>query len=254
MGDKLQTDETPHTVTVGDFYISKYEVSFDDYDAFCTANGREKPSDSGWGRGKRPVIDWYDALEYCNWRSRQDGLQPCYTIDKTTRDPNHQNTGDTKKWSVTCSWTTNGYRLPTEAEWEYAAREGGKKVRFGNGRDIIDPSEINFDASSEYKKAFSITAEYRQKTVSVTELAANSLGAKHFSGNVLEWCWDWYDEKYYAESNNARNPRGASGGNYRVLRGGSWDANPEDCRASDRFGYIANNRNVHFGFRVARGY
>jgi formylglycine-generating enzyme required for sulfatase activity len=256
MGDNLQTDETPHTVTVSDFYISKYEVSFEEFDAFCTATGRTKPEDSGWGRGTRPVInvDWYDALEYCNWRSRQDGLTPCYTIDKTNQDPNNQNTGDTKKWTVTCSWTDNGYRLPTEAEWEYAAREGGKKVRFGNGRDLIDPTEINFDARSKYKKAFSVAGEYCQKTVPVGDLSANALGLKNMSGNVWEWCWDWYGDKYYAESEGARNPRGATSSNYRVLRGGSWFDVPEYCRASFRYWYYPILRPYSLGFRLARGY
>jgi formylglycine-generating enzyme required for sulfatase activity len=257
MDDKLGTDETPHTVTVSDFYISKYEVSFEEFDAFCTATRRTKPEDSrGWGRGTRPVIkvDWYDALEYCNWRSQQDGLTPCYTIDKTIQDPNSQNTDDTKKWAVTCSWTANGYRLPTEAEWEYAAREGGKKVRFGNGRDLIDPTEVNFNARSEYKKDFSIVGECRQKTVPVNDLSDNPLGLKNMSGNVWEWCWDWYGEKYYTESEGVRNPRGATSSNYRVLRGGSWLDLPEDCRASYRDRSNPINRVNDIGFRLARGY
>lgn len=246
--------ETALKITVSDFYMSKYEVSFDDFDAFCAATRREKPADSGWGRGKRPVIhvDWYDAVEYCNWRSQQDGLTPCYSIDKTNKDPNNSNSGDTKKWTVTVNWNAKGYRLPTEAEWEYAAREGGKKVRFGNGRDVIDPSEVNFDARSDYKKSYSIVGEYRGKTVPVDELSANAIGLKNMSGNVWEWCWDWYGEKYYTESEGARNPRGSSSGQYRCLRGGSWIVGPEDCRSAYRSLWNPGYVKYYVGFRVVR--
>jgi formylglycine-generating enzyme required for sulfatase activity len=252
--DLQEHDETPHSVTVGDFYISKYETSFEEYDAFCTATGREKPSDSGWGRGQRPVInvDWYDAIEYCNWRSRKEGLAECYTIDKNNKDPNNQNADDTKKWTVTWNSGAKGYRLPTEAEWEYAAREQGKNVRFGNGRDVIDPSEINFDARTDYKKPYSIVGQYRQKTVPVQELSANSLGLKNMSGNVWEWCWDWYDAQFYGQSDGARNPQGATSGSYRVLRGGSWYDYPQYVRVAHRNSYRPYGRDNDTGFRLAR--
>jgi formylglycine-generating enzyme required for sulfatase activity len=257
MGDQFgdgSDDEKSHTVTVNDFYISKYEVTFDEFDAFCTATGREKPSDRDWGRGRRPVIyvDWYDALEYCNWLSQKENLTPVYTIDKNKKDPNNSNEYDTKKWTVSRNSSANGYCLPTEAEWEYAARERGKKVRFGNGRDVIDPSEINFDARSTYKKPYSVVGEYRQKTVPVDDLSANSLGLKNMSGNVWEWCWDWYGDKYYKQSDGARNPSGPSSGSYRVVRGGGWSNIPENCRAVTRNDWDPNNRNGNVGFRVAR--
>lgn len=88
---------------------------------------------------------------------------------------------------MTCDWSADGYRLPTEAEWEYAAREGGKKVRFGNGRDTIDPSEINFNADAKYKKEYSIVGEYRAQTVPCGSLnSPNALGLHDMSGNVWE--------------------------------------------------------------------
>ncbi len=249
------SDEKPvHNVTVSDFYLSKHELSFAEYDAFCAATGREKPSDAGWGRGQRPIMntDWYDAIEYCNWRSRREGLAECYTVDKNTKDPNNSNSGDTKKWTV--RWNTNakGYRLPTEAEWEYAARERGRDVRFGNGRDIIDPSEVNFDATADYKKIYSIVGVYRQQTVSVQDLSANSLGLKNMSGNVYEWCWDWYDAAFYAQSEGARNPQGPTGGSYRVVRGGSWSYFPQNCRAAGRLNGAPGDRGDDLGFRLAR--
>jgi formylglycine-generating enzyme required for sulfatase activity len=255
MGDQFSegsSDEKPHTVTVSDFYLSKYEVTFREYDAFCAATGRDKPSDAGWGRGERPAINvsWYDAIEYCNWLSQQQGRKPYYTIDKSNKDPNNGNGNDGQKWTITRNTAANGYRLPTEAEWEYAAREGGKKVRFGNGSDIIKPSEVNFDASESYKKNYSVAGEYRQKTVLVQELKSNALGLYHMSGNVWEWCWDWYGDNY-TQNEGARNPLGATSGSNRVLRGGSWDYYPQICRAAFRYYYWPAYRFNNIGFRLA---
>jgi formylglycine-generating enzyme len=234
--------------------MSKYEVTFADYDAFCTATGREKPSDSGWGRGLRPIINvsWYDAVEYCNWLSQQQGRIPYYGVDETNKDPNNkgEDKDDNLKWIITRNTNATGYRLPTEAEWEYAAREGGKKVRFGNGRDVIDPSEINFDASKENKQPFSVVGEYRHKTVPVNELSASALGLYNMSGNVLEWCWDWYESDFYSQSEGARNPIGATAGAYHVLRGGSWFYYPQNCRSASRFSSRPTRRDFSIGFRL----
>lgn len=139
MGDTFDdgsADEKPvHSATVGDFYLGKTAVTFEEYDRFCTETRRKKPVDHGWGRGQCPVINvsWDDAQAYCAWLSKVSGKE---------------------------------FRLPTEAEWEYAAREGGRKVRFGNGKAAADPAQINFDASKDYKKPYSAVGKYRKKTVS----------------------------------------------------------------------------------------
>ena len=252
------SDEKPvHTVTVSDFYLAETEVTFTQYDAFCEATGRDKPSDSGWGRGQRPVInvDWYDCIEYCNWLSEQQSLQPVYTIDKRSQDPNNSSGFDEKKWRVTANWQANGYRLPTEAEWEYAARalngQGGGKVRFGNGQDIADPNQINFDASASYKKPYSRAGIYRQKTLPVGSFVPNSLGLYDMSGNVWEWCWDWYGNDYYASS-PSRDPRGPDSGADRVLRGGSWSGFPRSALVAYRNRGMLSYRNANYGFRPAR--
>lgn len=103
--------EVQHQVSLSSFAISKYDVTFDEYDAYCQATGASKPGDEGWGRGSRPVINvnWYDAVAYCNWRSKQERETPAYTISGT---------------NVSCDFSAKGYRLPTEAEWEYAAKGG----------------------------------------------------------------------------------------------------------------------------------
>jgi formylglycine-generating enzyme len=255
MGDQFgegESDEKPHTVTVGDFYLSKYEVTFREYDAFCAATGRDKPSDAGWGRGERPAINvsWYDAIEYCNWLSQQQGRTLYYTVQTLDKDPNNNSGSDNLKWTVTRNTTSNGYRLPTEAEWEYAAREGGKKVRFGNGRDVIKPSEVNFDASEQYKEPYSVAGVFRNQTVPVQELSSNALGMYHMSGNVWEWCWDWYGDNY-AQNEGAQNPLGATSGSDRVLRGGSWYVDPRLCRAASRSNAWPTGRFMIIGFRLA---
>jgi sulfatase modifying factor 1 len=257
MGDGFgDGNETQHTVTLSSFYMGKTEVTFDEFDAFCAATSREKPGDTGWGRGQRPVInvDWYDAVEYCNWLSDQAKLTPAYTIDKARQDPNNQNKYDTKKYTVAVNWTADGYRLPTEAEWEYAAREGGKKVRFGNGKDIADPAQINFDASESYKKDYSVAGEYCQKAVPVNEMtgAVNSLGLRHLSGNVFEWCQDWLGANYYSESSGATDPQGPDSGENRVVRGGGWLSDPFNCRSAARLNWRPSPRNYFVGFRVVR--
>ncbi|MFN0200281.1 MAG: formylglycine-generating enzyme family protein [Bacteroidia bacterium] len=234
------SDEKPvHKVSVSSFCMAKYELSFAEYDAYCEATSASKPSDEGWGRGQRPVINvsWYDAVAYCNWRSKKEGLTPCYTI-------NGEN--------VSCNFQANGYRLPTEAEWEYAAREGGKKVRFGNGKNQADASEMNFDAKRDYKQSYSNVGEYRGKTVVVNSFSPNALGLYNMSGNVWEWCYDWYDAGYYNNSPNS-NPTNTKLSDYRLCRGGSWFNIPDICRAAFRSGFTPTFRNNRIGFRLLRG-
>ena len=221
-------------VAVADFYLSKMEVTFAEYDDFCTETGCVKPGDERWGRGNRPVINisWYDAVAFCNWKSSKEGLTPCYTI---------------KAEIVTCNWKANGYRLPTEAEWEYAAREGGRKVRFGNGQEIADARFINFDASRS--SDISSTGTYRGKTVPVGTLnKPNALGLHDMSGNVWEWCWDWYSQDVPA----TENPKGPATGTRKVYRGGSWFQPASYATTDRREAEIPNRTMHHIGFRIAR--
>ena len=246
MGDMFgegQNDEKPvHIVMMPDFWLGESEVTFEEYDAFCASTGKEKPDDNNWGRGKRPVIDisWHDAVAYCNWHSKTEGLTPCYTINGK---------------DVNCNWTANGYRLPTEAEWEYAAREEGIKVRFGNGKNIANPDEINFDGSTDYKTRYSTAGIYRGKTMPVQSFFANALGLYDMSGNVYEWCWDWYKSDYYQKCKNKGtiyDPKGPVSGSDRVLRGGSWLYEPAVVRAALRDYSTPTHRGSSVGFRLAK--
>ncbi len=139
-------------------------------------------------------MSWYGAVEYCNWLSAQDGYDPCYTVNGT---------------SVTCNWNADGYRLPTEAEWEYAAKGGDLHEGFTYSGDEV-MANVGWYAGN--------SAGY---THPVANRKPNGKGLYDMSGNVWEWCWDWYDEDYYDVSPQW-NPTGASNGTYKLRRGGSW--------------------------------
>ena len=206
------SDEKPvHSVTVSDFNISKTEVTFEQYDAFCDATGRDKPDDEGWGRGNRPVIyvDWQDAFDYCEWMSKT--------------------TGET-------------YRLPTEAEWEYAARGGSKSKGYTYSGSNTISSVGWYDDNS------------RSKTHPVAQKQPNELGLYDMSGNVWEWCSDWYSDSYYRSSpkNDPQGPNSGSGRvrSGRVLRGGSGGFNVNYCRVADRSRNNPDYRNLNYGVRL----
>ena len=225
-----------HTVTVSSFYMGRHDVTFDEYDAFCAATGSVTLDDLGWGRGKMPVINvtWFEAVSYCNWLSAREGLNPCYAVNGT---------------DVTCDFEASGYRLPTEAEWEYAARARGTKVRFGNGKEIADSAEMNFNA--QVVTPFSVAGSYRARSTPVDAFRPNDLGLFDMAGNVWQWCWDWYDVAYYRKSAPS-DPRGPASGAERVLRGGAWHNPADKSRAMGRGYYNPNVRYADFGFRIVR--
>lgn len=143
------------------------------------------------------------------------------------------------------------YRLPSESEWEYAAREGGKNLRFGNGKNIADPEDMNFNCSKEKKQPYSIVGDYRRETVPVGSFAPNVLGLYNMSGNVWELCEDvWHDD--YTDAPADGSPW-LSGGDptRRVGRGGSWNLNSEFCRVSARSRTYHEYGNHFIGFRLA---
>jgi len=231
------SDEKPtHKVTFTyDFYIGKYEVTFNEYDAFCNATGRSKPSDSGWGRGTRPVIwvSWNDAIAYCNWLSEKEKLPKSYDSNGNLLDKDGRVTTDPSK--------VVGYRLPTEAEWEYAARGGNKSKGYKySGSDNVDVDNVAwYDLNSGLK------------TQEVGKKAPNELGIYDMSGNVWEWCSDWYDSGYYAKSPTT-NPYNSTAGSGRGGRGGSWYSSATDARVADRSSYSPTYTYYSLGFRIAR--
>jgi len=240
-------DETQHSVTVSDFYMGKYEVTFDEYDKFCEATGRIKPDYSGFGRESRPLfeVSWYDAVEYCNWLSLKAGLTPYYTIDKSEKDPANTSKIDELKWLVSLNGSANGYRLSTEAEWEYACRTG-TTTPFNTGNNLTT-SQANYDGNYPYNG--NAEGEFRQKTTPVGSFAPNAWGLYDMHGNVWEWCSDWYGT-YPAGSQT--NPQGATTGSDRVIRGGNWRNYAKLCRTADRSSLSPGTRGYAIGFRLSR--
>ncbi|MEO6038768.1 MAG: SUMF1/EgtB/PvdO family nonheme iron enzyme, partial [Saprospiraceae bacterium] len=215
--DCSDSEKPAHIVTLNDFYIGRYEVN-------------QKLWKQVMGTNPSKFTNCDDCpVEQVSWEDVQGFLQKL----------NAQSPGHT-------------YRLPTEAEWEYAARGGGKAVLFGNGKNTSDPSEINFDASAGDRKPYSVAGNYRHKTVPVGSLnSPNALGLHDMSGNVLEWCSDWYDANYYKNSPSS-NPIGPSSGSLRVRRSGSWLNFPQDCRVACRNRLSPGIRYYTVGFRLAR--
>ena len=277
-------EEPVHTVSVDPFQLADTPVTCWQYGLYCLATGRPLPRDAGFGRGSRPVVNvsWYEAVVYANWLSQQHNLSPVYELPEIPADPNdlHQKGVD---WDSITHWEADGYRLPTEAEWEFAASAkiektffGGTKIkkwRFGNGKDVASPDEINFDASSG-SKDYAIKRgwmsrirkdKFRAASTPVKEFEKsnqNPFGLHDMSGNVYEWCWDWFSgdlsdqpDKYYQECKNkgtVHNPRGAKSGNLRVVRGGSWYDDAYVCRSCFRNWYLPFLQNLTAGFRVSR--
>jgi formylglycine-generating enzyme required for sulfatase activity/Flp pilus assembly protein TadD len=182
-------------------------------------------------------VNWYDCLEFCNKLSILAGFEPVYTINKEKPDFNNKNKNDNVRWTVSCNWKANGYRLPTEAEWEYAAK-GGKNCNF-----------YIFSGSENGNKVAWHKDNSGYKTHNVAEKIPNELGLYDMSGNVWEWCWDWYDA-YKTEA--SKDPKGPDSGSYRVLRGGSWADSMNYQRSSGRGKESPMGRYTSIGFRIVR--
>jgi formylglycine-generating enzyme required for sulfatase activity len=220
MGSTTADLEKPvHTVTVSSFRIGKYEVTQSQYEqvlgptVFCYTGDTSRPAE--W-------VTWHEAVRFCNELSESERLEPCYTINGS---------------QATCDWSKNGYRLPTEAEWEFAARGGTLSEGYlYSGSDTAD-------------QVAWYNANCGGSTHSAGTKAANELGLHDLSGNVSEWCWDWI--RIYPSSAQT-DPTGPASGSYRVLRGGSlsFSEDSERCAYRDHMDPAVSINNL--GFRIAR--
>jgi formylglycine-generating enzyme len=238
-----QDDELQHQVTVSSFFIGKYEVTQKEYQEIMGTNP------SGFKGDNLPVenVSWYDAVEYCNKRSQKEGLTPAYTINTKQSDPSHKNDDeDSIKYTVTWNKNANGYRLPTEAGWEYACR-AGTTTPFNTGNNITT-SQANYNGNYPYNN--NAKGEYREKTTPIGSFVPNAWGLYDMHGNVDEWCWDWYGEDYPTGAQT--DPVGAVTGFSRVLRGGSWYSDGQALRSAYRLNSNPSNRGSFIGFRLVR--
>ena len=223
-------DEIQHRVTVADFYLAKSEVTQKEYRDIM----RNNPSNTQGDNLPVEQVTWFDAIRFCNERSAKEGLTPAYTLQ-----------GNNVVWNR----TANGYRLPTEAEWEYACR-AGTTTPFHTGNTISD-NDANFMNHYGYNTDASgrITGGYRQRTTAVNSFRANPWGLFDMHGNVWEWCWDWYGEYGTAALTN---PQGAASGALRINRGGGWNDFPKHIRSAYRAATPPDNGSFNLGFRLAR--
>ena len=204
--DRGFDDEKPaHSVTVASFAMSKYPVTFAQFDVFCEATGREKPEDAGWGRDNRPVINvsWHDAQDYAQWLSLVTG---------------------------------KAFRLPSEAQWEYAARGGDDQHAYPWGQQA-DSRRANYDGKVG-------------KTTAVGAYPANGFGLHDMHGNVWEWCQDTYHEDYQGAPTDGSVWEVGGDAARRVLRGGSWSYFPDGLRSACRYLYSPDDRYDYNGFRL----
>ena len=161
-------------------------------------------------------VSWYDAVTFCNWLSGRAGLEKVY---------------DESTWEA--DFSKVGFRLPTEAEWEYAARAGGKRIKYPWGNKF-DGEKLNFaDSSSKLGWRSYRWNDGYDRTSPIGSFPPNELGLYDMAGNVWEWCNDWLDVNYYRYS-PLNNPTGPSSGTYKVRRGGSWESKSKYCRSCNR--------------------
>jgi len=226
-------------VTLSSYFIERFELTQASYQAVMGTN----PSYFS-GYPNRPVekVSWFNAIEYSNRRSIQEGFTPCYSYSTYGTNPANWptgwNTNETYHTNISCSWSANGYRLPTEMEWMFAAK-GGTQMHdyiYSGSNDLNLVGWFNGN-NNPYG------------TKSVGGLQANELGLFDMSGNVFEWCWDIYGSYPDGSQNN---PTGLSTGASRLLRGGGFVNGSDSCTVSGRNSHVATVNSSTIGFRCVR--
>ena len=228
-----EKDEKPQvSVSVDAFYMSKYEVTVWEWKQYVKDQRLQMPPKQEWGWNDAfPItnVTWEEAIDYCNWLSKKHGYTPVYSR---------------KGPILGCNFNADGYRLPTEAEWEFAAR-GGTKSKGFRFVGANDPSRMAWFTDNSENRPHVYGTRY-----------ANELGIHDLNGNVWEWCWDKYDPLYYSDIKKGMapsdNPTGPLAGEKRVVKGGSWDSKLSFLRPTNKVSTLPGNTYEFYGFRVVR--
>ncbi|PKN72965.1 MAG: hypothetical protein CVU50_05405 [Candidatus Cloacimonetes bacterium HGW-Cloacimonetes-3] len=231
--DRSEYEHPRHEVSLYPFLIGSTEVTQALWQEVTGSNPSVRTATN------QPVtnVSWYEALEFCNALSLKEGLTPCYKINKSFPDANNISEHDSLRYSVTCNWSASGYRLPSEAEWEYTARcaDSANRLQYSGSNKINEVAW--YDLNSE------------KKAHEVGQKKANEFELYDMSGNVYEWCWDWWG--VYGNEHEDY-PTGAVSGVYRIIRGGSWMSAAELCISTSRGGNSPHASSKDIGFRLVR--
>ena len=271
MGNSIRdadiADVNPTNIYVSSFYMDTNLVSYSLWQTIYNYATNHSYAFDNAGLGKassHPVqgVNWYDVVKWCNARLQLAGRTPCYYTDPTLTVV--YTTGQVTNPYV--NWAANGYRLPTEAEWEKAARGGLTGHRFPWG-DTISESQANYSSlwsggAPEYAFDLNTYSGYNTNfdtgplpyTSPIGSFAANGYNLYDMAGNVWTWCWDWFGTPYGQPT--ANDPTGPASGSYRTLRGGSWDSTPDDndgLRCAIRGSLLPMSTDIRLGLRCVRG-